>query len=172
MGEGRDEIEINAQGGHHEFDCRPNAEKSTPPLREHRGIGARRLGGSGGLTLGAPPQKAGAICSSVEAKNPRLYDDGRKIAGNALADDCGGLAKVTATLHWGHAVPGFDWLWRPHASKTIRTPGSAFHAFGSGTARCNPGIYYTEVKGYNRAGEVVTEDNSELVNTGCNPDNW
>jgi hypothetical protein len=124
------------------------------------------------LTLGAPPQKAGAICSSVEAKNPRLYDDGRKIAGNAVAKDCGGLAKVTATLHWGHAVPGFDWLWRPHASKTIRTPGSASHYFGSGTARCNPGIYYTEVKGYNRAGEVVAEDNSELVNTGCNPDNW
>jgi hypothetical protein len=124
------------------------------------------------LTLGAPPQKAGAICSTVEAKNPRLYNDGRSIAGNAVAKDCGGLAKVSATLYWGHAVPGFDWLWRPHASKTIRTPGSASHFFGSGTARCNPGIYYTEVKGYNGAGEVVAEDNSELVNTGCNPDNW
>ena len=124
------------------------------------------------LTLGAPPQKAEAICSTVEAKNPRLYDDGRKIAGNAAVRDCGGLAKVTATLHWGHAVPGFDWLWRPHASKTIRTPGSASHFFGSGTARCNPGIYYTQVQGYDRSGDVVVEDNSELVNTGCNPDNW
>jgi hypothetical protein len=124
------------------------------------------------LTLGAPPQKAGAICSTVEAKNPRLYNDGRSIAGNAVAKDCGGLAKVSATLHWGHAVPGFDWLWRPHASKTISTPGSASHYFGSGRARCNPGIYYTEVKGYNGAGEVVVEDRSELVNTGCHPDNW
>jgi hypothetical protein len=79
------------------------------------------------LTLGAPPQKAGAICSTVEAKNPRLYNGGRSIAGNAVAKDCGGLVKVSATLHWGHAVPGFDWLWRPYASKTISTPVSASH---------------------------------------------
>jgi hypothetical protein len=124
------------------------------------------------LMLGAPPQKAEAICSSVEAKNPRLYDDGRKIAGNAIARDCGGLAKVTSTLYWGHATPGFGWLWRPHASKTVRTPGSATHFFGSGTARCNPGIYYTKVQGYNGAGEVVTEDYSAQVDTACNPDNW
>ena len=125
-----------------------------------------------GLLLVPAPDRAQAICSSVVAKNPKLYDDGRKIAGNAIARDCGGLAKVTATLHWGHATPGFGWLWRPWKAKTVRTPGSATHFFGSGTARCNPGIWYTQVQGYNRAGEVVAEDNSELVDTACNPDNW
>jgi hypothetical protein len=150
------------------------------PMRRNRlrlfgslaGVAIAALAVALALTLGAPPQKAGAICSTVEAKNPRLYNGGRSIAGNAVAKDCGGLVKVSATLHWGHAVPGFDWLWRPHANKTISTPGSASHYFGSGRARCNPGIYYTEVKGYNGAGEVVVEDRSELVNTGCHPDNW
>jgi hypothetical protein len=150
------------------------------PMRGNRvglfggaGIAIATLAVATALTLGAPPDRAeSAICSTVEAKNPKLYDDGRGIAGNAKANDCGGLAKVSATLHWGHATPGFGWLWRPHASQTIRTPGSATHVFGSGKARCNPGIYYTEVKGYNRAGEEVVVDRSELVNTGCHPDNW
>lgn len=121
------------------------------------------------LIPAASTQTAEAACSTVVAKVPILYNNASNIAGNAIVRDCGELTKVSVTLWWGHVTPGprpgisID----PRKTRTIATPGKAFHAFGTGKILCWPGVYMTEVKGYDASGKVVAHHKSKKLGTRC-----
>jgi hypothetical protein len=118
------------------------------------------------------PSEAQAADCSVHAQNPTLHDDARLIQAQGNGRDCGGLSRVCVTLSWGHAVPPYGWTWEKHAESCRDTYGIPEWVLHTATPKCYPGIYYTEVRGYNSAGAVVAHDLSAQLDAGCNKENW
>jgi hypothetical protein len=131
-------------------------------------VGLRRAAATGvvavGLMLVAAP--AFAAASTVKGELPVHVNGGAQIFGHGEAHDSGSLTRVCVTLWRGGHVPLYGWMWEQKASNCVDTPGSPSVFFSTPAADCYPGIYYSQVQGF-EGDNVVEEHNSELLSTAC-----
>lgn len=130
-------------------------------------------GAAGGPTaVASKTVSAPSACrSGVRAGRPRLLDGGRKIAGRAVAQNCGGaMLRACATLYWGLSGQGYSRNWRPRTRRCVRVRPRSKTYFSTGVVRCWPGIYYTHARLYSPLGRSVASSRSKRVRATCSRD--